>query len=248
MGEICDPPDLINALDVPCGGTPTENHPILLPAGWSACTSADDGMGPYYFPAGLLVCGADDTQPCHLSLSAEAPTVQSGFCNPSGGQATVTPAKWDGYGRACGGALTTGKGCNINQICLPKPPIPYVPGVCIKRPGDFNCPAGLFDTKHIFYDDFTDSRTCTGCQCGGSAGATCAGNLSVYADSTQNQCLSPVSTFAAGTCADINGNPAVGNSKFTVTSPPSGGSCPPSGAMPSGAATKTFPQTFCCIE
>jgi hypothetical protein len=187
-------------------------------------------------------------QPCNVSVGAAAPSVQPGFCVSSGGQATIPPVTWDSFGRACGGPLTTGKGCNINQVCLPKPPIPYVGGVCIKKAGDVNCPASQFDTKHIFYDDFTDSRTCTGCSCGGSAGATCAGTIKVFSDQILNSCNALDATFPAGGCAALNGNPAVGPATFAQTMAPAGGTCAASGGMPSGTATKTFPTTFCCIE
>jgi hypothetical protein len=248
QGQVCTPPSVINGLDVPCGGTPSEVHPLIMPAGWGACTSADDGGGGYYFPANLMVCGPDDMQPCHLSITADAPTVQGGFCSASMVQTTLPPAVWEGYAHACGGPNVMGKGCALNQVCLPKPQAPNVTGVCIKKAGDVNCPAGQFNVKHLFYDDFTEGRTCTSCQCGAPTGSTCAGNITTHADSGLNSCLSPVATFQAGTCTNLTGNPAIGNSKFTVTTPPTAGSCAPSGGQPSGMAVKTFPQTYCCIN
>ncbi|MEZ4299416.1 MAG: hypothetical protein R3B70_30980 [Polyangiaceae bacterium] len=247
-GEVCTPPSLIVGLDVPCGGTPSLLSQLFMPGGWGAvCTTAQDASGPYYSPAGLTICGPGGDQPCHQAITADAPTVSGGFCTPSGGMATVTPATWDGFGHACSGATLTGKGCAIGQTCLPKPADPYIGGLCIKKAGVQNCPAGQFSQKHVFFDDFTDSRTCTGCNCGIPTGSTCAGNITTHADSVQNQCLSPVATFPAGTCQNLTGNPAIGNSKFTVTSPPAGGSCTPGGGMPSGTAVGTFPQTFCCM-
>lgn len=261
QGEVCTPPSQINIFDAPCGGTPTTQRPLLMPVGWTGtCSSAIDpmtGMGYYWggsstcemgeTPPCNSDCGPNNNEACNVSITAAAPTVQGGFCSATGGQATVVPAKWDGFARACGGAVLTGKGCAINQTCLPKPEAPYVGGLCIKKSGNVNCPAGMFNTKHLFFDDFTDSRTCTGCQCGAPAGSTCAGDIATHSDSIVNQCLAPVVTFQAGACANLAGNPAAGNSKFTVTTPPTGGSCAASGGAPSGVAVGTFPQTFCCV-
>lgn len=251
QGETCVPPPVINVLDQPCGTGPTNIRPLFMPSGWTGtCASAIDPMQGtgYYWGGGETTCGPNDTDPCNVSVTADLPSVQGGTCAASGGQATITPAKWNGFARACGGPALTGKGCAINQTCLSKPQAPYVGGLCIKKAGNVNCPAGMFNTKHVYFDDFTDSRMCSSCQCGASTGGTCAGTISTHADSFLNQCLSPVATFPAGTCMDLVGNPAAGNSKFTVTTPPSGGACAPSGGVASGIAVGTFPQTFCCID
>ncbi len=248
QGQVCDPPDLINVLDAPCGSSPTQILPLTMPFGWSGCTSPVNVNGGYYYPAGLLVCGPDSLQPCAVAVSADVPTVTGGSCVSSGGGGMVPPAVWDGFAHACNGAITTGKGCNLGQTCLPKPKAPNTAAICIKRSGDFNCPAGQFNTKHVFYDDFTDSRACSACSCDAPSGGTCAGNLTVYADTFNNSCTSPDATFAAGACANLSGNPAVGPAKFTQTMAPAGGTCSPIGGQPVGIATKTFPQTFCCAS
>jgi hypothetical protein len=69
----------------------------------------------------------------------------------------------------------------------------------------------------------------------------------VYGDTFANSCAMLDSTFPAGGCGNLAGNPAVGPAKFTQTMPPSGGTCAPQGGQPVGQATKTFPQTFCCL-
>lgn len=248
QGQVCTPPSLINVLDCPCGGQPTVPLPLTMPAGWGTCQSAQGGMGGYYYAGGKLLCGPDMMQPCNQAVSSDVPTVSGGFCASTGGGGMVPPAAWDGFAHACNGALTTGKGCNLGQTCLPKPKAPNLAQICIKRSGDFNCPAGQFSQKHVYYDDFTDSRGCSSCSCDSPSGATCAGNITIYADSFLDTCTSPDGTFAAGTCMNLVGNPNAGNSKFTQTSPPSGGSCSPVGGQPIGVATKTFPQTFCCAN
>lgn len=212
------------------------------------CASAIDPMtgSGYYWGGGESTCGPDDLQPCNVSITSAAPTVTGGFCAASGGQATIPAAQWDGFVRACYGAVVTGKGCAINQTCMPKPPAPFLGGLCIRKAGNVNCPAGNFNTKHVYYEDFSDSRMCTSCSCGAPSGASCGGNITTHADSVFNQCVNQVTTFAAGTCTNLAGNPAAGNSKFTVTTPPNGGSCVPNGGTAIGSAVGTFPQTFCC--
>lgn len=249
-GQVCDPPDIINIFDAPCGSSPTQILPMTMPFGWSACASPVDAMHPngYYYPAGLMLCGPSGTGPCTVAVTADPPAVTGGSCTQTGGGVKSAPMPvWDNYSHACNGALTTGKGCNLGQTCLPKPKAPNEAAICITKAGDVACPQ-TFPSKHLYYDDFTDSRTCTGCNCDPPTGATCAGNITVYADTFTNSCLSPDATFAAGTCANLMGDPAVGSAKFTQTMAPSGGGCAVTAGsgQPSGTVTKTFPHTFCC--
>ena len=107
------------------------------------------------------------------------PTVTGGTCTtPTGGDATLPPATFANTGRACGGVVTTGKGCNGAQACLPKPdPALYLPGVCISQTGDVPCQnVGAFTQKHTFFTGTgPDTRGCTDCMCGSPAsGGTCA--------------------------------------------------------------------------
>lgn len=248
QGETCSPPSTINVLDCACGGTPTVPLPLTMPNGWTGtCASALDGMGQGYYYPGNSNCGPDMAQPCNQAVTAPAPTVTGGFCASSGGGGMVPMAHWDGFARACNGASTMGAGCNLSQKCLPKPKSPYSALICIKRAGDFNCPAGQFSQKQVFYDDFTDSRACSACSCDAPSGSTCAGNISIYSDTFLNACSIPAATFPAGGCAFLSANPPAGNSKFAQTQAPNGGSCAPIGGQPVGQATKTFPQTFCCM-
>ena len=252
QGEVCQPSPLVTVADAPCGNSPTYTGPMNMPGGWTGtCSHPLNPMtGLPFVWSNDFECGPDNLQQCNVSISGAAPTVQGGVCTSSGGQATITPATWQGFGRACGGVETTGKGCNINQVCLPKPPTPFVGGICIKKAGDNTCPSGvsLFDTKHVFYENFTDSRTCQGCSCGGVLGSTCAGSYSVFSDTQVNVCSQLATTFDAGTCKNFPGNPVVGPVLFTQTMAPTGGSCAAVGGMPLGQATPTFPTTFCCIE
>jgi len=248
QAQVCNPPSVITVLDCACGGTPTVPLPLNMPAGWSGtCASAIDGMGQGYYYPGNSNCGPDMAQPCNQAVTAPAPTVAGGFCATSGGGGMVPPAHWDGFVRACNGASTMGKGCNLSQACLPKPQSPYAPLICIKHAGDFNCPAGQFSQKQVFYDDFTDNRACSACSCDAPSGSTCEGNISIYSDTFLNACSIPAQSFPAGGCGFLSGNPPAGNSKFTQTQPPTGGACAPIGGQPVGQATKTFPQTFCCM-
>jgi hypothetical protein len=71
--------------------------------------------------------------------------------------------------------------------------------------------------------------------------------MSVYSDNTTNTCTTLATTFNAGGCGDLVGNPAVYSRKATVTQAPSGGTCPASGGQPTGSIMPSDPTTFCCV-
>lgn len=249
QGEVCNPPPVVTVMDTACNGTPTANLSLDLPGGWNGtCSSPVNMNGPYYLQGGFTICGPDGMQPCNQALTTAPPTVTGGFCASSGGGGMVPNAMWEGFARACQQSMPMGQGCNLSQKCMPKPKAPYSTLICIRRAGDFNCPAGQFSTKFVFYDDYTDSRACSPCSCGAPMGSTCEGNVSVYSDTFANSCTQLASTFPAGGCGNIAGNPPVGPTKFTQTMGPNGGTCSAIGGQPVGQATKTFPQTFCCLQ
>ena len=254
QGEACTPTQMFTVADAPCGQQPTYTGPTNMPGGWTgSCAHHLNPMGQPTVWGSDFECGPDNLQQCNVSISGAAPTVQGGFCASSGGQATIVPAEWQGFGRACGDVPTTGKGCNLTQTCVPKPPAPYVGGICIKKNannGATTCPSGvsLFKNQHTFFESFTDSRMCTGCSCGPDLGATCAGTYSVHSDLQINTCNQFVTSWTAGTCVNLPGNPIVGPFLFNITTPPTGGSCQPQGGMAVGQATPTFPTMYCCTD
>jgi hypothetical protein len=246
-GETCVLPTEIDSEDGMCGKAAECGGVLSTPAGWNGtCTGVDE------LPGGTDTCGAgsncvNGTAACNVSVSTAAPTVTGGTCVASGGTATVPPVTWATVARGCGDPEMTAPGCNNGQLCLPKPETPFVGAVCVYQAGDVaSCPPGVFSTKYVFYQGDTDDRGCSDCSCGTAAGSTCAATIRVYSDPTQTTCNTLVTSFPAGTCVDLNGNPTLGSREATITQEPSGGTCPAAGGAPIGTAAPALPTTFCC--
>jgi hypothetical protein len=202
------------------------------PAGVNNCSNLVNGSCPL------------GTQPCNAAIDVDVPTVSVGVCT-----ASQTPKPFSvavsKVGIACGqtSEAPIGQGCSSGQVCMPKVQAPYQEGLCVKMPGEVACPA-LFPNQHIYYDTFTDGRSCSSCSCGNPAGASCSAKIQFFTDSacSTNALLAEVPT---GSCKDISGNPAVVGRKAigTTISP---GSCAPSGGQVGGTVDPVGPTTFCC--
>jgi hypothetical protein len=110
-------------------------------------------------------------------------------------------------------------------------------------PGDVPCPDAFYSNKHVFYDDFTDTRDCSACSCGGAT-STCGGKVS-FQHSNNGPCAQS-NVFSdgsnnAGTC----GGYVSGFDSGTYNPSPSG-TCPPSGGDLTGAVTTSGASTVCC--
>lgn len=180
------------------------------------------------------------SQPCTASINISAPTLSGGSCAPTPQTGTVVPATWSTLGRACRQA-TPGSGCNSAQVCLGKLAAPYQKGICIKKVGINACPA-TFPTQHIYFDNVTDTRACSACQCSNPAGASCSTTVNFFSDAA---CGAPTASIAAGTCKDVTNNPGIFSRKTSNTAI-TPGSCTSSGGQVTGAATAVGPTTFCC--
>jgi len=250
QGETCEVPT-VRIADAPCGqGYACYRILDAPPAGWvpGTCYGTDGAK------AGDTKCGPNSngctagTQACNQSLRPDPAKVTGGTCTPSQQIPTVNPIGWGIAGEACGGAAMVTAGCNAGQACLPKPKAPFQQGVCIMKDGDNACPPGQFSQKHLLYAGAADTRTCSTCTCDAPVGSTCSASIEVYSSPFQNDCTSGplLATVPSGGCADTPSNPEIGSRKATTT-PPTGGSCAPSGGQPTGTATPQSPTTFCCI-
>lgn len=239
MGQTCDLPDLIQIQNVPCGGSNPLTEPLAVPANW-----AGSCYGPSGWPGGAQCNGSS----CNASATAPKPTVTGGSCAAQGGTPDLPAAAWSLAGKACGDA-PVGAGCGMGKVCQPKAEAPFFTGLCVFKGGDNSCPAGSpFSQNHLFYEDLTDTRACSTCTCGAPTGSTCDATITIYGDQAVNTCTTAVTTFPAGGCGNISGNPYVNGRKATITQPPTGGGCAPAGnSTPSGALTPSNATTFCCI-
>lgn len=236
-GQTCDLPDEIIIQNKTCGTTPTATGKLTVPAAWTGACHGPDGY------EGGQTC---DNGPCNVSITSAKPTVTGGSCTPSGGEPMLTPLAWAIHGKACGDA-PPGGGCGMGMVCQPKTQPPFLPGLCIYKGGDNSCPAGAFTEKHLFFEDAVDTRACSACTCGAPSGASCDATITLYSDQTLNTCTTQVTSFSAGTCANVSGNPALVGRKATITAP-TGGACAASGGgQPTGALTPSNATSFCCI-
>ncbi len=209
---------------------------LTVPSPWpvSTCSAIDTALG------GQTCSGL----PCNSFVDVGLARPAGGTCAPSGGQPANGLPTWQDAVKACEPAPTLG-GCAAPQVCVPKPPAPYEPRICIGRAGDQTCPAP-FTLKNVAYGDFVDNRDCTACTCGAGANGTCTLAVDLYTDAS---CMTaPFDTVSSNSCAALSGNLTIAGRVATVQTPPAGGSCPVTGGgAPTGAVTETDPTTFCCL-
>jgi hypothetical protein len=240
QGQTCDLPDVITLQNKPCGQTATATGSLNVPGNWTG-----NCYGPEGYEGGKTAeC---NNLPCNTSATSAAPTVTGGSCAGQGGTPTKPPVAWAILGKACGEA-PFGGGCGSGNVCQPIAQPPFLNGLCIYKGGENSCPPGEFSESHIFYQDVTDTRDCSSCQCGAPAGSTCKASLSLFSEQFANSCMNKVATFDAGSCTNLSGNPGVFGRSAVITEPPSGGSCGVTGGgQPTGSLTPANATTFCCI-
>lgn len=227
--------------NTPCGMNATAQTTLTVPDAWDlTCSDLDSATGGQ-------TCS---TLPCNTSVQAQAASVTPGTCTPGGGLPSGGDPSWGEGVKACRSVANL-QGCDSGLTCVPRPPTPYEPRVCIGKVGDQTCPAGAFTLRSEAFGGFDDSRDCSDCTCGASTGGTCKITLSLYDDATNAECVAdatPIATVESGTCANLSGNPAITWRSAEVTTLPSGGSCAVTGGgVPSGEVTPSSPTTFCCL-
>jgi hypothetical protein len=166
-------------------------------------------------------------------------TAGSTTCTQGPGQTpTVPPATWGTAARGCALPFPAADGCASGAVCAPVPNAPFNGKLCIYKIGDNQCPAGGYTQKHVFYDSFTDTRTCTSCSC--QINNPICSNHTVHAYSDAS-CGSEVAAVTSNGCKAMTWRSARLTASIT-----SGGTCTPAGGQPTGAITPTGPATVCC--
>ncbi|WP_437916425.1 hypothetical protein WME73_17550 [Sorangium sp. So ce302] len=251
-GQACDPVDgiTITVADAPCGSEPHCLFPLATP-GWAAqvCRGPDGVFSDRLTcgPSSNAECSATTGAPCAVSVSVSPLAASGGECAPSAVQVQRPDPRWTRLGRACAAAEPLGRGCNLGQVCAPKPAAPFEGGLCIARDGDAACPPGPYTERRVFFTDIEDSRGCDDdCACGAPSGGTCPTTVALYSDVQLHTCATQVTELPAGSCVDLEDNPSVVGRKVTSLGAPTGGACRPSGGTPSGEARGASPRTFCC--
>jgi hypothetical protein len=238
----CGLPATLTASSTACPGTDTgaAHTPFDPPVAWDGSCTTNDPV-----PAGQLCAG----EPCVESITIAALALLEAGCTPTELPIPADgPATWGTFARMCRG-FPFGPCEMSGDVCV----VPVIPGFhrCVFRYGDNDCSVpGLapYTEKHVFYDGFQDTRSCSPCTCSAPAGGLCTAEVSIYAD---DACASaPVEAVLADsntpTCHDVIVGSALGSK---AASPPiyTSGMCAPGGGEPMGSAEPMNPATFCCI-
>jgi hypothetical protein len=146
-----------------------------------------------------------------------------------------SPSTWTERIDAC--VPPPGETCSLGA-CVPRPPMTFEGPVCIARDGEHDCPEGPFDTRHVVYAGYDDTRTCD-CEC--TANDVSCGGLVVA--SGAESCADDIGSNGVGGCvtagSDIHSasvSTAVGSAECVALGE----------ATPEGAVTRNGPRTFCC--
>lgn len=160
------------------------------------------------------------------------------------------PLTWDTQVRACGDASSAGAGCGAG-LCVPRPAPPFEDVLCVYQAGDIPCPPGAYNDRTVFFATATDTRACSGCDCGSPTGTSCVGTMKLYTDtvcSAEEVILSSVSQ-----CAQLPPDtttpppPYLSQRSMRYTGTPSStGSCASIPSNPSGGVFQEDPITVCC--
>jgi hypothetical protein len=198
-------------------------------------------------------CGSYGTSMCtggggNVALDVGASTASGGMCTRSGGVSSMTSPTFSNLGRACSPtAPTSMAGCGMGR-CMPRTSgAPWLGNYCVHMPGMIaTCPMGPYTMRHVFHQSFTDTRTCTSCNCSTPTGVSCSGDVAFYSSGAFPCTSGYLGTFGSSdVCATIA--TSAPQYQFVGASDFSGGSCTASGGATTGSVTPQMAHTFCCI-
>lgn len=152
----------------------------------------------------------------------------------------IPPIPWEATIRTCR-VPETALSCGDGGLCLPVQPEGFEDNWCMYRQGDFECPAGAYANKSLFWSGAEDTRGCSNCTCG-SAGTNCNDTtVDVYAGADCEGL--PVATLVGGNvCTNVTG--------LSLAASVGAASACPVTAMPEpeGIVEAQGEFTFCCLN
>ena len=196
----CALPSKLTASAASCAGDgPGVAHtPFDPPPKWDGTCTSTNAVDP-----GKLCGGV----PCVQSVTIAPLTLKESECAPIQPPNVQPPATWKKFARACAKEQSQ-RICSTNdRQCMPAAPGPQFQQ-CISFPGGTTswseCPPDYPD-RSVFYNYFTDGRSCPACTCDPPKGSTCSGSISMFGDAA---CGAPLSSTvlldATGpACTDI---------------------------------------------
>jgi hypothetical protein len=198
---------------------------------------------------------------CVLSVSLSAVTKIDACAAvevPSPTPEAASP-QWQTMALVCGGSPPAHESeCHDPEKTCAAASIPAAANFrrCIHKGGDNDCPAGPYTDKRIFYDRYTDARSCSACACSPPQKSGCVGKVTFYEDPFCSGV--PVNGYPVDVdykpwkpeddifCVDV-GWPGHFYSKRLEYMNYLPGTCEPSGGEPQGAVIATDPTTICCL-
>lgn len=148
------------------------------------------------------------------------------------------PALWESTIHSC--KLADGaQSCNGDGVCQPNPPGDFEATSCIYQQGDVGCPAGIYNTKHLYSSGVDDTRDCGDCSCGVPA-SNCTGNMMVF---TGQDCAGEPTALvpSSNACTTASGGSMAADYGTSDDCPVAGNPQPEGEVSPVGAFT------FCCM-
>jgi hypothetical protein len=239
----CALPATLTASAASCtdDGPGVAHTPFDPPPKWEdTCTSANA------IPPGKLCGGV----PCVQSVTIAPLTLKESECLPIQPPDVQPPATWKKFARACTNGLAPS--CGWGRLCVPPVPEPQFKQ-CISIDGNAAhsaCPPE-YPNRNVFYDFFTDSRSCPACACEAPVGSTCTGSITMFSDSA---CGVPVNSTvpldATGTsCTDIKPAGSALGSKSASTPIFTPGQCAPKlDSTEAQLATPGGAVIWCCQD
>lgn len=208
------------------------------PSDWDGACSGQGAI-----PAGAQCNG----KLCVRSLSVAPLTLKTSGCAPRAKSPLPTPEPphWQTAATLCQPSACGGG----SGACVTQPGSGGASwGVCLATSvSDIACPSA-YAARHVIYDSFNDSRSCSACSCEPPSGGQCISGLAVYpgpACGGSTTLTGGITALGKPFCFDLPPGAALGSMKMT---PPQfvGGSCEPRGGVSQGEVTKQGALTLCC--
>lgn len=169
-------------------------------------------------------CGAYTTESLDFSASP-AP------CSPV--PSTSVPAS-GGFVTACSPSALDQGSCSAGETCMPKPSF-SPPIFCIYAPGPAACPDAGYQVTRDAYEDASDTRGCSACEC--SSPSSCSGSATLFSGPS---CSGSKNYAVSGCLSEETPFESVLVEVHAV--------CKPTVPVPEGTVITSGEETFCCTQ
>jgi hypothetical protein len=160
----------------PGNGPGVAHTPFDPPPKWGGTCTSENAI-----PSGKLCGGV----PCVQSVTIGPLTLNETECVPIQPSNVQPPATWKKFARACtqeqSQVLCSLKDKDLCVLAAPGPEFKQCISFYGGTTGLSKCPP-QYPKRSVFYDSFTDNRSCPACTCDPPMGSTCTGSVSIFSD------------------------------------------------------------------